>query len=106
MGSVQVTKSGTIHLRGITFVAENIRAAMAETGGIPVSDPRLNTVLDGVMVANKQHGGNTEALMVDAIPDKWFIPVEINLHSMPGVAGIPSGGWIYFAVPKKTMFNA
>jgi hypothetical protein len=106
MGVVQVTKEGTVNLRGIQFPVDNIRAAMLETGGIPVSDPKLNAVLDRVMIANREHGRDTNALVVDAIPDTWFIPIGMNLHTVPGLAGIPSGGWLYFAVKKKKIFNA
>lgn len=105
MGSAPVTKSGTVCLRGIHFPVENIRAAMIETGGKPVSDPELNDVLDEVVVAHRASGGKEpEALAVDAIPGMWFIPVKVNLFARPGL--IPSGGLIYFAVQRKTIFNA
>jgi len=106
MGSARVTRNGTVILRGVHFDAENIRAAMLETGGKPVSDATLNKLLDQNMAACKATGKKPEALAVDSIPDVWFVPIEINLHNFPGGVGIPSGGWIYFAVPKKLVFDA
>lgn len=106
MGNVPVTKGGTVQLRGIHFPVENIRAAMMETGGVPVSDRQLNNVLDMVMQSQTVDGGDTpKALSVEAIPDQWFIPVKITLH-LPGIDSVPADCWIYFAVPKKTIFNA
>lgn len=107
MGSERVTKSGQVRLRGIFFYAENIRAAMIETGGIPVSDAGLNKLLDSAMIAHIRSGGDhTKAISVEAVPDQWFVPKKINLHNFPGSVGIPAGGWLYFAVPKKMIFNA
>jgi len=105
MGSAPVTKDGMVCLRGIYFPAENIRAVMLETGGKPVSDQELNNLLDRAMVGSIASGvEKPEALEVEAIPDMWFVPIKINLHIAPG--NVPSGGWLYFAVAKRLIFNA
>ena len=106
MGTAQVKKDGTVLLRGVSFPIENVRAAMVETGGIPVSDPAINTALDGAMAAHMATSEEKpEALTIDAVEDHWFIPVRINLH-LSGSPGVPSERWIYFAVRKKKVFNA
>lgn len=107
MAQTPITKEGTVTLRGIAFPVDNIRAAMLETGGIPVSDPEINSALDRSLTAHfLTSDEKPEAMAIEAVPDYWFIPISINLHIVQGVVDSLSNAWIYFAVEKKKMFNA
>ncbi len=105
MESVQVTKAGTVKLRGIHLPVEQVRAAMLETGGVPVSDRELNSILDNALTSHfASSDEKPNSLTIEAIPDRWFIPIKIKLH-LPGDNTSPDC-WLYFAVQKKTIFNA
>ena len=100
MAEIPVHPDGTVKVRGIPFSVQCIRAAMAETGGVVVSDPDLIAELDRVM---KERGGDKtpDMLVVEAIPATWFVPKRITLHKFFGDPGKETEVFLYFAVQRQ-----
>ena len=94
--------NGMVRLRGIDFPVEVIVNAMAETGGIAVSQEELNKELDK---ARKLHEDRTgvaaESIHVEIIPGWYFVPQRIKLHSATSPGGTPINKYLYFAVRRK-----
>jgi len=93
----------SVVVRGISFPADQIRAAMLETGGQVVAQEELNSALD---IAMKKAGGSVEMLSLSHLPGIYFVPKKVKLHcGIPGkpgfdVSGKPSSIYLYFAVRK------
>lgn len=100
MAEIPVNQNGTVRIRGILFPVQCILAAMAETGGIVVSDPALIEELDGAM-ATRKNDCVPDLLAVEAIPATWFVPKRVKIHKFFGDPGKESSLFLYFAIKRK-----
>jgi len=94
--------NGMVRLRGIDFPVEVIANAMAETGGLAVSQEDLNKELDKARRLHENRTGiAAETIIVEIIPGWYFVPRKIKLHSIASPGGMPVNKYLYFAVRRQ-----
>lgn len=107
VGALRIEPSGLVNILGVAFRADEIKAAMAETGGVVVAQQALVSELERVRRESELNTGQRCSLItIESIPGIFFVPRHFKVHTgIPGtptfdIKGRPSRICLYFAVRR------